>query len=187
MKDTAAGVPGLPSKAWSYAVDAVKEHSPLVEAEVEKYEGEPRLRECWYKLVAVVLSGAAIWTLLTALTHHRRPWVSVIVAFLVAAGAVWSLGTRFGVIVGLFAMALALLSLAIGEVVVQGLFRYGVIKSLDLPAVSLSQVESKGGIYSRFFYNVLVLRFLPSAVVAFLVGWWPIPKRIGWRGFRIKG
>lgn len=84
-------------------------------------------------------------------------------------------------------MALALLSLATGEVIIQVLFRNGVIKTLDLPAVSLLQVKSQVGIYSRFFYNVLILRFLPSAVVAFLVGWWPIPKRIGWRGFRIKG
>jgi hypothetical protein len=186
-RGVAAGEPGLPAQAWSYVVDAAKEHFPLVVAEKEKYEGEPLLRECWYKLVVVVLSGAAIWTLIACLTHQRRPWVSVVVALLVAAGTVWSLGTRFGFIVGLFAMALALLSLAIGELAVQALFRYGVIKTLDLQAVSLSQLKSKGGLYSRFFYNVLVLRFLPSAVVAFLVGWWPNSRRIGWRGFRISG
>lgn len=187
IKDAAASVPGLPSKAWSYVVGAVKEHFPLVIREVEKYEGEPRLRECWYKLVGVVLSGAAIWTLVAALTHQRQPWVSVIVAFLVAAGTLWSLRARFGLIVGLFAMALALLSLATGEVLVQVLFRYGVIKSLDLPKISLGQLGSSGDIYSHFFYNVLILRFLPSAAAAFLVGWWPISRRVGWRGFRISG
>lgn len=186
-KDASAGVPGLPSRTWSRVVDTAKNRFPLVERETEKYGGDPPLRECWHKLVAVVLSGTAIWTLVAILTHQRRPWVSVVVALLVAAGTVWSLGARFGLIVGLFAMALALLSLAIGELIVQALFRYGVIKSLDLQVVSLSQVESKGGIYSRFFYKVLVLRFLPSAVVAFVVGWWPVHRRIGWRGFRING
>jgi len=186
-EDAASGLSGVAARAWSRVADAAKEHYPLIERGVEKYEGEPLLRECWYKLVAVVLSGAAIWTLVACLTHQRRPWVSVVVALLVAAGTAWSLGTRFGVMVGLFAMALALLSLATGEVIVQVLFRYGVVKTLDLTAVSLLQLKSKGGIYSRFFYNTLVLRFLPSAVVAFLVGWWPISRRIGWRGFRVSG
>ena len=182
-KDVYASVRGLYSRMWSRLADTARNHFPLVLRETDKYVGEPPLRECWYKLVAVVLSGSVIWALVAALTHQRRPWISVIVAFLVASGAAWSLEARFGVMVGLFAMALALLSLAIGEVIVQVLFRYGVIKTLDLPVVSLAQVKSKGGIYSRFFYNVLVLRFLPSAVVAFLVGWWPVSKRIGWRGF----
>jgi len=186
-KDAASAVSGLASRVGSFVVGAVKEHYPLIERGVEKYEGEPLLRECWYKLVAVVLSGAAIWTLVACLTHQRRPWVSVVVALLVAAGTAWSLGTRFGVMVGLFAMALALLSLATGEVIVQVLFRYGVVKTLDLTAVSLLQLKSKGGIYGRFFYSTLVLRFLPSAVLAFLVGWWPISRRIGWRGFRVSG
>jgi hypothetical protein len=184
---TGAAAPGFPARAWSYVAASARKHFPLVLAEKEKYEGEPLLRECWYKLVAIVISGAAIWTLIACLTHQRRPWVSIVVALLVAAGTVWSLGTRFGWIVGLFAMALALLSLAIGELAVQALFRYGVIKSLDLTAVSLSRAKSKAGIYSRFYYNALVLRLLPSAVVSFLIGWWPIKKRIGWRGFRTSG
>lgn len=73
--------------------------------------------------------------------------------------------------VGLFTIALALLSLATGEVLVQILYRYGVIKSLDLPRISLGQLGSRGDIYSHFFYNVLILRFLPSAaVLSWLVG-----------------
>ena len=179
-------IPGLPARAWSKIAHATTEHFPLVLSGVEKYEGEPRLRECWYKLAAVVLAGAATWTLVAALTHHRRPWVSIVIAFLVASGTVWSLGTRSGVMVGLLAMALALLSLAIGEILVQVLYRYGVIKSLDLPSIALSQAEYAGNVYRRFVVNVVILRFLLSAAVAFLAGWWPISKRIGWRGFRVS-
>ena len=186
-RSAAASVPGLPARAGSIAERAFREHFPLVISRVEKYGGEPPLLKCWYKLLAVVLSGAASWTLIAAWTHHRRAWVSIVVAFLVAAGTVWSLGTRFGLIVGLFAMALALLSLAIGEVLVQALYRYSVIKSLDLPRIALSQAEYAGDVYRRFVVNVVILRFLPSAAVAFMVGWWPVPKRPGWRGFRISG
>ena len=186
-KSAVATVPGLPARVVSLAERAFREHFPLVIGRVEKYGGEPPLRKCWYKLLAVVLSGAASWTLIAAWTHHRWAWVSIVVAFLVAAGTVWSLGTRFGLMVGLFAMALALLSLATGEVLVQALYRYGVIKSLDLPRIVLSQAGYAGNVYRSFVVNVVVLRFLPSAAVAFMVGWWPIPKRLGWRGFRISG
>lgn len=61
------------------------------------------------------------------------------------------------------------------------------IKSLDLPRIALFQAEYAGDVYRSFVVNVVILRFLPSAAVAFMVGWWPVSKRPGWRGFRISG
>lgn len=190
LKDAGAWITGLPSRALSSLRRFgryLRGHFPIVLKDKEKYEEAPPLRDAWTRLLACTVGGIALWTVVTALTHRRLMWVSVMVAFLVAVGVVWSLGARFDIPVALVAMSLALLSLVLGEALIQLLYRVGAIKKLDLVSISPGSFGKTSLVYGRYFYNLLVHRLIPSTAVAFLVGWWPLPKGPSWRGFSGKG
>ncbi len=139
----------------------------------------PPLARAWYKLLPVVLGGAAAWTVIVAKTHHRVGLHTWILAAIIAVCVVWSLGLRFDPPTAIVTVMLTLLSLVMGEVLVLLLYKFKTIPTLD---VGISDAASA---YMRsFLYNALVIRMLPSALIAFLIGLWPLPRRISWRGFR---
>lgn len=189
-KDAVSWIAGLPSRLLSslrrFGI-YIKGHFPMVLKDKEKYDEAPPLRDAWPKLLAFTVGGCAVWTVITVLMHRRLMWVSVMVAFLLAVGVVWSLGARFDIPVALVTLSLALLSLVLGEVLIQVLYRLGAIKKLDLVSISPKLFGRTNLVYGRYFYNLFVHRLIPSAAVAFLVGWWPLPKRLSWRGFSGKG
>ena len=139
----------------------------------------PPLARAWYKLLPVVLGGAAAWTIIVAKTHRRVGLHTWIIAAIVAVCVVWSLGLRFDLPTAVVTVMLTLLSLAIGEVLVHLLYTSKVIKTLDVGGPDVASAY-----YRSFLHKVLVNRMLPSALIAFLIGLWPLPKRIGWRGFK---
>jgi len=75
-----------------------------------------------------------------------------------------------------------ILALVLGEMLVQALYSAQVIKTLDIRGAT-TEFESRGVFFKRFFYDLLVLRLLPSAAAAFIVGFWPFPKTLAWKGF----
>ncbi len=184
MKKASEAIPKLPGVAYAYAARIAREHFPIILKDREGLEGMPPLGESWRKLALMVASGALLWTLLIIATRHRNPAISIGVALLVAAGVTWALGVRFGSSVGVVTMLLAILSLAAGELVILMLYRFEVIKKLDTVIVTVTQLEKPRLFYGGYFYALLLYRFLPSAFVAFMVGWWPFPKRLSWRGFQ---
>jgi hypothetical protein len=169
----------LPGRIIPQAVTFTVEHFPLAIVDTRRGEEMPPLARSWYRLLPVVLSGAAVWTAIVVIGHKRVGWQTWIVAAVVAACVVWSLGSRFDLPTAIVTMMLTLLSLTIGELTVHLLYSSEVIKLLDLAFPGDASV-----FYSDFFYKVLVTRMLPSALIAFLIGLWPFPRRIGWRGFK---
>lgn len=176
-------IKSFPGRVYALAAAAVREHQPFALVDREAREGMPPLAASWIKLSIFVLSGAVAWTVLVAASHRRSPLFAVAVALVVSAGVTWALGTRFSVTVGITAVALVVFSLAVGELFVQLLSRYDLLKLKDLAGVSASSLDSPGAFYSRYFQKLILNRMLPSAVVAFIIGWWPFPKRLSWRGF----
>ncbi|MBU1672469.1 MAG: hypothetical protein KKF41_07490 [Actinobacteria bacterium] len=165
----------LPKKSWLYARD----HFPVRLAPRGKTGGMPPLKENWYKLVAIILGGSLLWILLVMITRYRRPYYYYIVAALVASLVVWALGTRFDVQTAIMTTVFALAALAIGELVVQMLFSANVIKKLDVGETSVTSSK----FYRDYYYYLLTRKLLPSAAIAFLIGIWPLPKRLAWKGF----
>ncbi|MHB8896661.1 MAG: hypothetical protein ACYC99_16010 [Candidatus Geothermincolia bacterium] len=161
-----------------------RDHFPVGLAQREILEGNPPFKEKWPRLLAVVAAGLVIWTLLVALSGVRNPGFSIGVAVLVAAGVVWALGTKFGVTVAIVATGLVLVTLVMGELLVQLLYRAHVIKKLDLQIAGLVSLNHPSIYYKTFMFTLIVERLLPSAAIAFLIGWWPLKRRLAWAGFR---
>lgn len=176
-----------PGTAFRWIRGVAGRRFPLDLAERKALEGGISLSPVWHKALAFVLGGAAVWVLAVAVFHQRNPGFSIAVSIFIAGGVVWSIGTRFGVSVGIIAAMLALLALALGEVAAQLLFRAGLIRISDIERVSLYYLGDRGRFAGAFAVKVLLYRLIPSAVAALLVGWWPFPKRIHWRGFAGEG
>lgn len=163
------------------------ENFPFELKKREQLLGMPPLAKSWHKLLAFVLAGSIAWAGLVAFSHRRSPWFSIVVAIIVAVGIVYSLGARFGLSVAACTSSLAVLSLVMGELIVQLLYVSHVIPRLDVtPLYSVVSVEKPEIFYRVFFNNLLVWRIIPSAVIAFFIGWWPIKRRPGWRGLTDK-
>jgi hypothetical protein len=166
-------------------VRETREHFPIGLAPREILEGDPPLREAWRKLLAFTVAGLVLLTILVWLSGVRNPGFSIAVAVLVAAGVVWSLGTEYGPKVAVFAAGCAIVSLIFGELVVQLLYRAGIIKKLDLQKAALVTLDKPSMFYTAFIFKMSVERLLPAAAAAFLVGWWPLRRRLSWPSFRI--
>lgn len=169
---------GLRSAAFE-----AKDRFPVGLTDAERLEGEPPLVREWYKLLGIVIAGTLVWTILVALTHVRNPGFSVGVAAIVAWAAVWVMGKQFGPAVGVVTAGLVLVCLAFGELAVQLLYRGGIlIKKLDLQSIDLKS-KTNLAFYRSFTFRLVLYRMLPAAVVAFLIGWWPLKLRPSWVGF----
>ena len=159
---------------------------PITLAKKQRMEEIPPLRDTWYKFLILALGGAVILIVTAWLTHQRNPLSSLFVAALVAVGVVWTFDGRNDERVAVIALVLALAALLIGEVGLLLLFRLNVIKKLDLMSVSVYSLNRSGAYYSQFMFKVIVWRILPGAVLAFLIGLWPLSKRPSWKGFAKK-
>lgn len=174
-----AAVRRMPGRGFEYA----RARFPLGLTDKEGFEGMPPLAKSWYKLAAFTLGGSALWIALVAIFHQRNPAFSIVTAIIVAWGIAWSLGNRFDLPVAVVAVCLVLLSLMIGEIVVQLLYRGDVIR-INLPVYpDIIMYERRGVLYGNFYRDLLLHRLLPSVAAAFLIGWWPLPRRVTWRGF----
>ena len=162
----------------------VKDRFPIGLAPTEVLEGDPPLTTAWPKLVGIVLGGALLWTILVAIFRVREPAFSICVGILVAGAAVWAMGTKFGAKVGIVTVGLVLVSLAFGELAVMLLYRaHFLITKLDLVGVDSKKTLSDIAFYRSFAFKLALYRLLPAAAVAFLIGLWPLKKRLSWVGF----
>lgn len=187
VKEAPSWVAGLLLKVLNHTVRFTREHFPLNLRVKEGREGPPPLARAWPRLLAVVAGGSVLWTVVAMLIDRRNYVASLAVGVLVAVGIVWSLGLKFDLQTGVVAALLVVLSLVIGEVAVQLLYRAGVIKSLDLLELPPRLMGDTNVIYRRFYFQLVFHRILPPVAIAFLIGCWPLPKRPGWRGFSRAG
>jgi hypothetical protein len=157
---------------------------PITLTEKDRLDELPPFKTVWYKFFGLLLAGTAAWTLITALVGQRNTLTSLGVAVLLACGMVWSLGFKNDVRVGILAVMITVLSLVLGEVIVQTLFRLNIIKELDTLKISVYSLTYPSPVYTDILFKVFFYRLLPSAAVAFLIGSWPLPKKLSWRGFK---
>lgn len=174
------------SRLLSRFSDVLRFHFPLCLAETERIEGDLPVANSWYWLLLCTLTGTGMWLLATVLVKRRLAGVSIAIAFLIAVGIVLSLSLKFGLKVGFVAASLVVVSLLLGEIVVQQLYRANIIKLLDLTKFPASMSNSMTYVYRNYFYYLIVLRLLPPMVIAFLIGWWPLSRRPAWRGFDLR-
>lgn len=163
----------------------VRRRFPVGLAPRELLEGDPPFRATWSRLLAFVLGGSALWIIGVAITKTRNPAFSLCVSIVVAAGVVWAFGSRYGIKVAIIATGLALVSLMLAELSVQLLYRAGfIIKTLDLQRTGLISLNRPSTFYRAFAFKLVVYRLVPGAVIAFLIGWWPLKTRLSWVGFK---
>ena len=174
------------SRLFSRLSDVLRLHFPLCLTETERLEGDLPVAHSWYWLLLCTLAGTGIWLLATVLIKRRLAGVSIAIAFLIAIGIVLSLSLKFGLKVWLVAASLVVVSLLIGEIVVQQLYRANIIKLLDLTKFPASMYHPMTYIYRNYFFDLIGLRLLPPMVIAFLIGWWPPTRRPAWRGFGLR-
>ena len=163
----------------------VRRHFPVGLAPRELLEGDPPFRATWSRLLAFVLGGSVLWIIGVASAKTRNPAFSIGVSITVAAGVVWAFGSKYGIKVAIIATGLALLSLMLAELSVQLLYRAGfIIKRLDLQRTGLISLNKPSMFYRAFAFKLVVYRLVPGAVIAFLIGWWPLRARLSWVGFK---
>ena len=182
-KTTASKIAALPRKTAVSTRAYFKGRFPITLVEKQELEVLPPLNRTWYKFAAFALSGTAIWIIVTALVHQRNPLTSIGVAIFVASGVVWTFGAKNDIRVAIITVLIVLTTLLMGELTVQILLRYGVINKLDLTPITLYTLEHSEGFHGDFLYKIMVWRMFPSVVIAFLIGFWPAPKRLSWKGF----
>lgn len=181
--EVVAAVPGKAGRATRASVPAARsfarERCPVVLKEKERATGPLPLGGRWPALAAVALGGAVVLAAVSAVTRHRHPCFYVVAACLVALGVALSMGARFDPWVAAVAVVLAVFALVAGELLVQVLYRLSVIRKLD---VDTRHVGSSS-FYAGYFRSLVLFKLLPAAAAAFVVAWWPFPRRPGWRGF----
>lgn len=177
----------LPAKIWRLLFNFWRYlivHFPFTLRETERSEGGLDIAQYWKKFVLFCAGGIVLWVILVSVTHVRHPLFSVLVAIVITGCTAWAFGPRFGMDVAFIATCLSAVTLMVGEVIVQLLVRLGLLKKLDvirLPAVMIQKQSEI--VYKSFYYKLFVHRLIPSLIASFLVGLWPLKKRIGWKGF----
>jgi hypothetical protein len=166
--------------------DYFKGRFPVTLTKKQELDEIPPLRESWYKFLILTLGGATVWIVASALAHQRNPLTSLSVAVLVAVGVVWTFDERNDIKVAVIALLMALAALLMGEVGLLIIMRLGIVKKMDLTPISVYALNHGNTVYTDFFFKVLVWRIFPSAVIAFLIGLWPLPQRLSWKGFAKK-
>ena len=189
-KGTVLAIKDSPRKSASFFLGKAKDtrsyfngRFPVTLVKKQGLDGIPPLRETWYKFLTLTLGGAAVWILVASVAHQRNPLTSLCIAVLVAVGVVWTFNERNDMTVSMVAVVIVLATLLIGEVGIQLFIRFGIVKKMDLTSVSIYSLNRTGSFYSQFMFKVIVWRILPGAVMAFLIGLWPLPKRLSWKGF----
>jgi len=173
-----APVTGVTS-TWKYLVSRF----PIVLRDKEHFEGMPKLAESWKGLAITVASGTVLWALISAISHHRYWPVAVVIAGGVALSVGYVMGGRFDPPTALIGVCLALLALVVGDLLLQLLVYLKIVNGLDMVKPTFYEMSKPSLYYKNYAFNLFVYRLLPSAAFAFLVGWWPLKKRLGWRGF----
>jgi hypothetical protein len=186
-KATASTAASLPRKTAVGTRDYLKGRFPVTLAEKQELDIVPPLNTTWYKFVALALGGTAIWVITTFLVHQRNPLTSIGVAILVAVGVVWTFGFKNDIRVATVAAMVVLTTLVLGELGVQILVKFSVINKIDFQPVTIYSLSHSKIFLSNFLFKILVWRMLPSFIIAFLIGLWPLPKRLSWKGFGQTG
>jgi hypothetical protein len=167
------------ASAWKYLVS----HFPIVLRDKEHFDGMPELKESWKGLAIAVASGAVLWTLISVFSNHRYWPVAIVIAGGVSLSVAYVMGGRFDPPTALVGVCLALLSLVIGDLLIQLLVYLKIVGGLDVVKPTFYQLSKPSLYYKNYIFSLFVYRLLPSAALAFLIGWWPLKKRLGWRGF----
>lgn len=182
--DLTAPVRGA-TRSFKQIASGAREHFPVSLEDKPASADVLPLAKSWWRLLVVTLAGSVLFTAAAALLHRRLPVISVVAAVLVAAGVVVVLGIGQNLPVAVLATTIALLALVLGEMLIQALYLAHVTKLVDIQGLGTAlEFTNSKVFYQGFFYNLLVLRLLPSAAAAFIVGFWPFPKTLAWRGFR---
>ncbi|PKQ28702.1 MAG: hypothetical protein CVT63_01240 [Candidatus Anoxymicrobium japonicum] len=158
-----------------------KKHFPISFSQKISWEGEPPLVKAWPGFLVAAIGGGGLWMAAVLLTRRRLAIFSICVALLVACAVVRSLGVKYGVATAVLASATVMLALVAGELIVQLLYRLEVIRKLDLVRAWANTPNSR--IYAIYYKKLLLARMLPAVVIAFIVGWWPLKRKLGWKGF----
>ncbi|MBU4391868.1 MAG: hypothetical protein KJ907_01605 [Actinobacteria bacterium] len=171
----------IPKKMAALAV-AARGRFPVVLVETDVPEDEPLYRERWGRLVLITVGGAALWVISVFVMKERWVLCGWLVGILVGIGFVWALEGRVSRDTGLLAAMAAVLSITVGELVVQLLFRLRVLKEIGITERLMARTYSAWGFYFNFFWWFVICLLLPAGLLAFLLGAWPFSRRPYWRG-----
>jgi len=173
----------LPGKTVTRIKNYLKGRFPVTLVDKEELETLIPFKEIWYKFAIIYGCGVVLWALIAILARERSPFISLAVSILVAGALVWVLGAKNDIRVGVLAVMIVLLTLMTGELVVQVIVKLGLISKIDVINMSMYILRKSGIFYRSYYFTLIVWRMLPGAVVAFLIGLWPLPKRLSWKGF----
>ncbi|MBU4390941.1 MAG: hypothetical protein KJ907_10445 [Actinobacteria bacterium] len=172
----------VPGKLLAGSV-RVYEGFPVGLVETKEQRGVPPLRKKWKTLLFITVGGIAIWVVSVLAVRDRWTLCGCLVGLAVGAGFVRALGGVMSRDTGLFAGTATVLSIIAGELIVQMLFSMHIMKDIGITERVMARAYSSWGFYANFFWWFVVGILLPSGILAFLIGAWPFPKRLYWRGF----
>ncbi|MDD5747639.1 MAG: hypothetical protein PHP64_01065 [Actinomycetota bacterium] len=173
----------LPVRIFRRVASEIKEHFPFSLAERKDLSDISVFQKIWWKLVISLFSGLILWVIVVMIFHQRNPAFSLVVSAIVAFFVSFFFGWEFGVPVGILSCLVVLGALSLGEVVAQVLCRAKILRLNDVQTIGIVQLGSKETFGFSFVIKVILQRLLPSAALAFLIGYWPLPKRPAWRGW----
>ncbi len=173
----------VPRKMLAAVVGAYRRF-PVGLVETDMNEEAPLLREKWKLLLLITVGGAALWVALVLVVRDRWILCGCVVGLAVGAGFVKAMD-GLSRDTGLFAGTATVLSIIAGELIVQLLFSLRIMKNIGITERVMARTYSTWGFYANFFWWFVLGILLPSGILAFLIGAWPFPKRLYWRGFGI--
>ena len=171
----------IPRKAVALAALAY-ERFPLGLVETGIGEETPPLLEKWKTLALITVGGAFLWVLSVLVVRDRWTLCGCVVGLVVGVGFIRTLDGMLTRETGLFAATATVLSVIVGELVVLLLFRMRIFKNIGITEKVMARTHTAWGFYTNFFWWFVLGILLPSAIIAFLVGAWPFPRRFYWRG-----
>lgn len=163
---------------------AARERFPVVLVETDVPEDEPLYRDRWKRLVLITIGGAFLWVLSVFIIKERWILFGCLVGILVGIGFVWALDGMVTRDTGLLAAMATVLSLTIGELAVQLLYRLRVMKDIGITERLMARTYSAWGFYFNFFWWFVICMLVPAGVLAFLLGAWPFSRRPYWKGIQ---
>lgn len=177
-----------PAAGWSFAKTTssistwLRRHFPLVSKTDDRNEELLSLGAAWKPLLITALAGVAVWCTVVLVSGHRSIPLSITVGLLVALAVNIEYGMKSNWQVGVLAAETVLLTLILAELIIQVLYVTEVFTHIDAVGKAY-RVEITKATFNRVYIGALVKRLLPVTLISFFVGWWPLPRRLEWRGF----
>ena len=159
----------------------IKSKFPISLGEVERAHGFEGFQKSAGRFAAITAAGVFLWVLSVFFLHKRLALFSCLVAFVISLGFLRVERWRFSRELGFLACCCSIISVILGELLVQILFKFRLIRDVGISEETMAIAKSAGSFLLYYLGWFVLGMLLPAGVIAFFLCYWPFQKRFYWK------